>query len=127
MRKNYQNSKYTSNQSFSYDKSCCWKDQILTCRKDINEETYFVCIIYNHCLYRKTVVNFENENNKVDSCVYFYVESFDKDHLISETYNNQLKKKSIPCQTTFNKRYTTSLPEELLSIRKEICFKKNFS
>ena len=41
--RNYQNSKYTSNQDFSKDKSCQWKDQILFFKQQITEGLYFMC------------------------------------------------------------------------------------
>lgn len=86
--KNYQNSKYTSKQNFSNsnDKSRRWKDQVLTFRQGINEGTYSVCIICNRCLYRRSVINFENKTYEVDSCIYIYDESFDCDHYIFKTY-----------------------------------------
>ena len=41
--RNYQNSKYTSNQDFSKYKSCQWKDQILFFKQQITEGLYFMC------------------------------------------------------------------------------------
>ena len=72
--RNCQNSKYSSNQDLKKDKSCLWKNQVLTLKHQITEGSYFVCVVCNRCLYRRLVIIFENKKYEVDSCVYFYVE-----------------------------------------------------
>ena len=90
--RNYQNSKCTRNRDFSKEKSCQWKNQVLTLKQQITKRPYFVCVVCNRFLYRRSVINFKNKNYEVDSCIYFYIESFDGDCYICKTCNKQLKK-----------------------------------
>ena len=73
-----------------------------------------LCILYVILACIERQLSNLKKNYEVDSCVYFFVESFDEDdHYIYKTYKNQLKKKVISCQAVFNKLYITSLPKAL--------------
>lgn len=73
-----------------------------------------LCVLYVILACIERQLSNLKKNYEVDSCVYFFVESFDEeDHYIYKTYKNQLKKKVISCQAVFNKLYITSLPKEL--------------
>ena len=47
--RNCQNSKYSSNQDLNKDKSCQWKNQVLTFKHQITEGSYFVWYVIAAC------------------------------------------------------------------------------
>ena len=99
----------------------------------VMEGPYFICIVCNRCLYKKTVKNFDLR--KYDpglSHLFIFVESFDSNYYICLTCDKYLSKKEVPCQSVWNKLTLDDIPEELSSlnrlenilISKRILFKK---
>ena len=69
-------------------------------RMEIAKGPYFICIVCNRCLYRKSVLSF-NETKydvNVENFCYEKVDSYDGCQCICKTCDTKLKKKKIPCQ-----------------------------
>ena len=84
-------------------------------QKEIKKGPYFVCVVCNRCLYRKSVLNFvENKYEIVYGMFYFkYVNSYDGFRYICRTCDSKLKKKKTPCQAVCNKLEIFQFPEDM--------------
>ena len=86
-------------------------------KKLVMEGPYYICVVCNRCLYRRSVVvfkeqSYENVNHEVFAS---RVESFDGCEYICKTCNLKLKskKQQVPCQATCNKLEVFKLPQRL--------------
>ena len=85
----------------------------------INSGPYYIYVVYNRCLYRRSVCTFKRDkfsafSNKVFHCV----ESFDGNFYICMTCGKKLKKNCIPCQAVYNELELCELPKEFSDIRR---------
>ena len=103
-------------------------------REEITKGPYFICVVCNRCLYRKSVLIF-NETKydlNVESFCYEKVNSYDGCQYICKTCDTKLKKKKIPCQAVWNKLQLFEFPHhipclnrlERVIIAKRILFSK---
>ena len=105
-------------------------------KKLVMEGPYYICVVCNRCLYRRSVVvfkeqSYENVNHEVFAS---RVESFDGCEYICKTCSLKLKskKQQVPCQATCNKLKVFKLPQRLsvvnrlerVLVAKRILFKK---
>ena len=101
----------------------------------VNNGPYYICVVCNRCLYRRSVVLFVQEKYEMPQENYFFVarvESFDKREYICITCDQKLKKGGIPCQAVCNKLQFYDFPPflpklrrlEKIIISKRILFKK---
>ena len=85
----------------------------------INSGPYYICVVSNRCLYRRSVCTFKRDkfsafSDKVFSCV----ESFDGNFYICMTCGKKLKKNCIPCQAVYNQLEFCELPKNFRDIRR---------
>ena len=111
------------------------KDRIKNFKTKVNNGPYYICVVCNRSLYRRSVVLFVQEKYEMPQENYFFVahvESFDKREYICITCDKKLKKGDIPCQAVCNKLqvygFLPFLPKlrrlEKIIISKRILFKK---
>ncbi|XP_057292445.1 uncharacterized protein LOC130621150 [Hydractinia symbiolongicarpus] len=108
-------------------------DCILNFQKAIQNGPYYVCIVCNRSLYKKTVKLFSKNNYEV-SLYYVFTDvlCFDSHAYICITCDKYLKKAEIPPQAVWNKLNIVDLPNEIqclnrleqILISKRILFKK---
>ena len=84
-----------------------------------NSGPYYICVVCNHCLYRRSVCTFKRDkfsafSDKVFSCV----ESFEGNFYICMTCGKKLQKNCIPCQQVYNQLELCELPKELRGMRR---------
>ena len=99
----------------------------------VKEGPYFICVVCNRCLYRKTVRQFDPSKYDCQFLDLFTtVDSYDFNRYICLTCNKHILKKKIPCQSVWNKLVLDNIPEEIcvlnrlekILISKRILFKK---
>ena len=65
----------------------------------IREGPYYICVVCNRLLYRKTVLEFKKDKYKSRSCLFTSVTSFNGNMYICKTCDKTIKKKNKPpCQ-----------------------------
>ena len=99
----------------------------------VKEGPYYICVVCNRCLYKKTVKHFDQSSYETEYGYLFTpVESFDHNNYICLTCDRHIVKKQIPCQAVWNKLRLDELPEDIaclnrlekILISKRILFKK---
>ena len=110
------------------------QNNIKTFRMEIEKGPYFICVVCNRCLYRKSVLKFNETKHDVnfESFCYEKVDSYDGCQYICKTCDTKLKKKKIPCQAVWNKLQLFQFPDhtpclnklERVIIGKRILFSK---
>ena len=88
-------------------------------RRAIREGPYYICVVCNRLLYRKTVLQFKKDNYNSSSCLFTSVTSFNGNMYICNTCHATIKKKNItPCQAVCNNLGVDDVPPELTSLEK---------
>ena len=109
------------------------KTRVSAFHEAIQDGPYFICIVCNRTLYKKTVKLFhKNSYNPNMHYVFTNVNSFNSKYYICITCDKHLKKDEIPCQAVWNKLEISDLPAEIkvlnilerVLISKRILFKK---
>ena len=99
----------------------------------IKEGPYYICIVSNRCMYKKSVKNFNALRYDVQyAYIFTNIKSFDLKFYICLTCDQNLIKEKIPCQSVWNKLLLDDVPNELnclnrlekILISKRILFKK---
>ena len=79
-------------------------NRILKFTAMIQEGPYYVCIVCNRCLYRRSVILFNNEKYELDIPDFYHeVISFDGNVYICLTCHKKMQKSEIPAQSVWNK------------------------
>ena len=87
--------------------------------RDIREGPYYICVVCNRLLYRKTVLEFKRDNYNSSSCLFTSVTSFNGKMYICNTCHITIKKKNkTPCQAVYNNLAVDDVPPELASLDK---------
>ena len=87
--------------------------------RDIREGPYYICVVCNRLLYRKTVVEFKKDKYNCSSCLFTSVTSFNGNMYICNTCHVTIKKKNkTPCQAVYNNLAVDDVPPELASLEK---------
>ena len=106
---------------------------IVAFREAIKNGPFFICVVCNRCMYRKTVKPFHTDSYPVSiQHVTTSTESFDSRFYICHTCDCHLLKNDIPCQAVWSKLELVPIPLEIASlnrlekilISKRILFKK---
>ena len=85
----------------------------------IREGPYYICVVCNRLLYRKTVLEFKKDNYNSSSCLFTSVTSFNGNMYICNTCHITIKKKNkTPCQAVYNNLAVDDVPPELASLEK---------
>ena len=85
----------------------------------IREGPYYICVVCNRLLYRKTVLQFKKNNYNSSSCLFTSVTSFNGNMYICNTCHATIKKKNkTPCQAVCNNLAVDDVPPELASLEK---------
>ena len=85
----------------------------------IREGPYYVCVVCNRFLYRKTVLEFKKDNYNSSSCLFTSVSSFNGNMYICKTCHATIKKKNkTPCQAVYNNLAVDDVPSELANLEK---------
>ena len=85
----------------------------------IREGPYYICVVCNRLLYRKTVLEFKKDKYKSSFCLFTSVTSFNGNMYICKTCDVTIKKKNkIPCQEVYNNLAVDDLPPELANLEK---------
>ena len=77
---------------------------------------FFICVIFNRCLYRTSVICFNIEKYSFDENIIFMVKSYDDKYYICTTCDKALQKNSVPCQAVANRLSVVELPKLLQDI-----------
>ena len=107
--------------SYSKEKRKNNESSVLRFQKQIQEGPYYICVVCNRCLYRRSVVLFAEQKYPVIEEEFFYfatVSSFDSRQYICHTCHKKLKKQKIPCQAVCNKLQHFEFPNEISHLRK---------
>ena len=96
------------------------QNNIKTFREEITKGPYFICVVCNRCLYRKSVLTFSETKYyvNVERFCYEKVNSCDGSQYICKTCDTKLKKKKIPCQAVWNKPYLFEFPDHIPCLNK---------
>ena len=85
----------------------------------IREGPYYICVVCNRLLYRKTVLQFKKNNYNSSSCLFSSVTSFNGNMYICNTCHATIKKKNkTPCQAVCNNLAVDDVPPELTRLEK---------
>ena len=85
----------------------------------IREGPYYICVVCNRLLYRKTVLQFKKNNYNSSSCLFTSVTSFNGNMYICNTCHTTITKKNkTPCQAVCNNLAVDDVPPELTSLEK---------
>ena len=91
-------------------------------REEITKGPYFICVVCNRSLYRKSVLTFNETKYDVNVLVerfcYEKVNSYDGCQYICKTCDTKLKKKKIPCQAVWNKLQLFEFPHHIPCLNK---------
>ena len=94
--------------------------------KLIIDGPFYICIVCNRCLYKRSVIQFhEVQFEHLISDIYTSVVSFDEEKYICKTCARKKRTKHVPCQVVINKLQFTNLPTQLCDTRileKNTCF-----
>ena len=101
-------------------------------KKSIKDGPFFICVVCNRCLYKKSVYYFKREKYSMPDSVFCLVASFNGLFYICKTCDGKLLHKKIPCQSVYYKLQIQNLPKHFQDIRrlekvlvsKRILFKK---
>jgi len=108
-QKERKNEKYFSTQSLDY--------YIEQSNRDIREGPYYICVVCNRLLYRKTVLEFKKDKYNCSSYLFTSVTSFNGDMYICNTCHVTIKKKNkTPCQAACNNLTVDDVPPELATL-----------
>ena len=87
--------------------------------QDKREGPYYICVVCNRLLYRKTVLEFKKDKYNSTSCLFTSVTSFNGNMYICNTCHVTIKKKNkTPCQALHNNLEVDDVPPELASLEK---------
>ena len=87
--------------------------------RGIREGPYYICVVCNRLLYRKTVLEFKKDKYNSSSCLFTSVTSFNGNMYICNTCHITIKKKNkTPCQAVYNNLAVDDVPPELASLEK---------
>ena len=85
----------------------------------IREGPYYICVVCNRLLYRKSVLGFKKDSYNSSSCLFTSVTSFNGNMYICNTCHVTIKKKNkTPCQAVCNNLAVDDEPPELASLEK---------
>ena len=86
----------------------------------IRDGPYYICVVCNRLLYRKTVAEFKSHNNyyKCDSSLFTGVASFNGNMYICSTCHRKVKRNRIPSQAVCNRLIIDDTPAELADLQK---------
>ena len=85
----------------------------------IREGPYYICVVRNRLLYRKTVLEFKKDKYKCSSSLFTSVTSFNRNLYICKTCDKTIKKKNkTPCQAVYNNLAVDDVPPELANLEK---------
>ena len=85
----------------------------------IQEGPYYVCVVCNRCLYRRSVVHFKVEKYVIDAInIYHKVTSCDGNFYICHTCHKKLNISEIPAQAVSNKLDIYDFPDDLSNLNR---------
>ena len=94
--------------------------QIENFKKTINEGPFFICVCCNRCLYKRSVILF-NEDRYLESgfCPELQIiSSFDNNFYICKTCDKKILKHEVPCQSVKNNLEVHEMPSNLQDLNK---------
>ena len=86
--------------------------------RGIREGPYYICVVCNRLLYRKSVLEFKKETYHLNVCIFTTVKSFNDKLHICNTCHTKIKKNRVPCQAVENNLAVDDIPPELSSLEK---------
>jgi len=87
--------------------------------RDIREGPFYICVVCNRLLYRKTVLEFKKDKYNCSSYLFTCVTSFNGHMYICNTCHVTIKKKNkTPCQAVYNNLTVDDVPPALASLVK---------
>jgi len=84
----------------------------------IRDGPYYICVVCNRLLYRKSVIELKTEKYSSNLCLFTSVGSFNGNVYICYTCHQNIKKKKVPCQAVHNDLAVDDLPSELAGLEK---------
>ena len=86
-------------------------------KTQIKERPYYICVVCNCGLYKKSIVSFKTENyGDVNAVPFSLVMSYDGHSYRCRTFDKTMEKNWISCKAACNKMGFTFLPKEFESI-----------
>ena len=83
----------------------------------IREGPYYICVVCNRLLYRKTVLEIKKNKYKCSSSLFTSVTSLNRNMYICKTCDKTIKKKNkTPCQAVYNNLTVDDVPPELANL-----------
>ena len=77
--------------------------KVVAFKELVNSGLYYICVVYNRCLYRRSVCTFKwNKFSAFSDKVFSCGELFDGNFCICMTCGKKLKKNCIPCQSVYS-------------------------
>ena len=93
--------------------------QVTLFKKLIREGPYFICVICNRCLYKRSIVRFDfNSYSFLVKELVHLVSSYDGRLYICRNCHNKVKKNNVPCQAVSNRLAVELLPKEFRDLRR---------
>ena len=93
--------------------------KVFVFKKLIDSGPYYICVIWNRCLYRRLVGLFNrNKFYVISHDVFSLVSSFDGNFYICKSCGKKLKKNCISCQAVCNLLEVCELPKKFRDIRR---------
>ena len=94
-------------------------------KKKIQDGPYHICVVCNRCLYRRSVIHFdEHRYVYIVEGLNTEITPFDGLLYIGKTCDKKLKSSKVSCQAVLNKLQIFDLPKEYSDIRKGFSSKK---
>ena len=84
----------------------------------IKDGTFFICVVCHYCLYRRSLVIFDQNKYNLEIPPLICIMLFDSSTYICTTCRKKCQKCEIPCQSVSNKLEVFDLPTEFQSISK---------
>ena len=79
---------------------------------------YYICIVCNRLLYRKTVIEFKKTKYNCNRSFFTSVVSFNGKKYVCLTCDKNIKKNKVPCQAVYNDLVVDDIPAELATLEK---------
>ena len=74
------------------------KRKVSKFKERIKDGPFFLCVVCHCCLYRRSVVIFDQNKYNLEISPLFYIKSFGSSTYISETCSKKCRKCEIPCR-----------------------------
>ena len=94
-------------------------DPVKPFKDQIKEGPFYICVVCNRSLYRRSVILFKESSYSIDIPNFFFeIKSYDGFCYICLTCSKKIKKGDIPCQAVWNDLKLFVFPNEIANLNK---------